>query len=244
MKTKPAEETKAALWEVRGDVRRDGVRDLFSQIAPVYDKVNSWMTLGRHVAWRAQAVASIQLQPGEEVLDLCCGTGDFFPPIRAKIGAEGRLVGLDFCAEMLDRARAKDPDAELVMGDATHLPFADAEFNAITVGWGIRNVPDIDAAHREAFRVLRSGGRFVSLDTARPANGFVRWGSTAVQNVLIPFLGRLVGKSEQYRYLPKSAGTFLDRAGLEQSMREAGFVDITWKTFCGGAIGLIGGRKP
>lgn len=229
-------------WQAQGGEKRALVRDLFAEIAPVYDRLNSLMSLRLHHRWRAAAVRKLALQNGETALDLCCGTGDFLLPLRRAAGPAGRLVGIDFCEPMLRRARAKDAAAALGLGDACRLPIRDEAVHAVTVGWGIRNVPDIDVAHREIARCLKPGGRFVSLDMAIPRNPLVRIASGWACS-LLPVLGRLVGQKRAYTYLPRSAQLFWSRERLARSMEEAGFSDVGWKDLMFGNICLHWGTK-
>jgi len=233
-----------APWTTEGEEKRTAVRAMFEEIAPNYDKVNALMSFNRHHHWRQAAVRSLHLRPGARVLDVCCGTGDFFPPLRAAIGPEGEITGIDFCQPMLDRANAKDANAKLDLGDACNLPYPDAQFDAVTVGWGIRNVPDIDLAHKEAFRVLISGGRFVSVDMAEPESRLLRAASRFATSKLLPLLGSLFGNKRAYQYLPESTKRFKTRVELKQSMEEAGFTDVQTRDFMFGNVCMHTGRKP
>jgi demethylmenaquinone methyltransferase/2-methoxy-6-polyprenyl-1,4-benzoquinol methylase len=232
-----------APWLETGDDKCRAVRRMFDQIAPVYDLLNGVMSLNLHHRWRRFAVGLLCLRPGDRALDVCCGTGDFLPPLRRAVGPQGELLGVDFSAAMLGFAPSKDAAAALTTGDACALPVASSWFDAVTVGWGIRNVPDIDLAHREAFRVLRRGGRFVSLDCAMPRNPLARLAARAAGRVLLPALGRLFGRATAYTYLPESTARFWDRERLASSMREAGFVDVAWRDLFGGNICVHFGRK-
>ena len=138
-----------------GTLPAEGVRSMFDRIAPVYDVMNRVMTVGLDQRWRRLAARAV-VRPGDEVLDACCGTGDL--AIAARGGRAGRVTGLDFSEPMLERARRKDPAIEWVQGDLLELPFADASFDAATVGFGVRNVDDLERALAELRRVLRPGG--------------------------------------------------------------------------------------
>jgi demethylmenaquinone methyltransferase/2-methoxy-6-polyprenyl-1,4-benzoquinol methylase len=142
-------------WKADGEDKRVAVNSLFADVADSYDLVNSIMSFGLHYRWRKSAVKKIAVQRGDTVLDICCGTGDFLVPLSDAVGPEGTCCGLDFCEPMLDIAKSKLGDkAELTVGDACDLPYDSERFDAATVGWGIRNVPDIPAALSEAHRVL------------------------------------------------------------------------------------------
>jgi demethylmenaquinone methyltransferase / 2-methoxy-6-polyprenyl-1,4-benzoquinol methylase len=217
---------------------------MFAEIAPQYDLLNSLMSLARHRRWRAFAVSVLQAKPGHRVLDLCCGTGDFILPIRKAVGPSGCVLGVDFCRPMLEVAQRKSVPGGLALGDALRIPARPETFDGVTVGWGIRNVPDIDAAHREIFRVLKPGGRFVSVDMAQPRNGLARWASGIATHRLLPLLGALFGKRKAYTYLPKSTSNFLNRDELRASMEAAGFHSVRWRDFMFGNICVHWGSRP
>lgn len=178
------------------------------------------------------------------MLDLCCGTGDFLTPLRSIVGTSGTLLGMDFCEPMLVSASAKDSHAKLGLADACCLPIRKNQLDGVSVGWGIRNVPDIDQAHSEAFRVLKPGKNFVSLDMARPKNAVVRFFARGITNNLLPLMGALFGKREAYTYLPQSTDRFLDRDALKASMERAGFIDVHYKDLFLGNICVHWGTKP
>jgi demethylmenaquinone methyltransferase/2-methoxy-6-polyprenyl-1,4-benzoquinol methylase len=159
------------------------------------------------------------------------------------VGKAGLVVGLDFCLPMLERAKAKLKE-RLSLGDACNLPVAGEQFDAVSVGWGIRNVPDIDAAHRELARVLKPGGRFVSLDMAVPTNNFVRRASQVVTNTVVPKVGAVFGKTSAYTYLPKSTQSFSTREQLAASMQRAGLIDVRHKDLLFGNVCIHYAQKP
>lgn len=218
---------------------------MFAEIAPSYDRVNSLMSLSLHHRWRSKAVEMLVLKPGNRVLDVCCGTGDFLSILRKKVGTTGLVAGIDFCAPMLAEAERKAPaTGRLALGDATQLPVASGSFDAVTVGWGIRNVPDIDAAHREIARVLRPGGRFVSLDMAKPRNPLVRAISGFLFENIVPRLGAFFGNTQAYTYLPKSTERFWSREQLAASMESAGLTNVHTKDLHFGNLCIHYGAKP
>lgn len=235
---------ESPIWEARGAAKRQAVQGMFAEIAGSYDRVNSLMSLFLHHRWRSAAVKMLQLRDGDSALDLCCGTGDFFAPLRSAVGPTGQVFGVDFCEPMLRQAQQKFRPTPLSLGDAGQLPLRPETVNGVTVGWGIRNLPDIDQGHREIFRVLRPGGRFASIDMAFPRNPIIRWFSVKVCGVALPRLGALIGHSRAYTYLPKSVATFPSRELLAASMERAGFVDILTKDLFFGNICIHFGRKP
>jgi demethylmenaquinone methyltransferase/2-methoxy-6-polyprenyl-1,4-benzoquinol methylase len=231
------------IWQTTGAEKRTAIQRMFGEVAPTYDRLNGLMSLYLHRKWRTLAVKALALRPGGRALDVCCGTGDFLPPLRDALGSKGLVYGIDFCAPMLAEARKKFPDYGLCLADACRLPIRDASFEGVTVGWGIRNVPDVDAAHREIWRVLTPGGRFVSIDMARPRNPLVAKMSRWAFHGLAPLLGRLFGKAEAYTYLPESTDVFLSREQLADSMRKAGFSDIRCNDLLFGNICVHWGAK-
>lgn len=196
---------------------------MFAAITPTYDLMNSMMSLRLHRRWRRAAAALLELKPGMCVLDLCCGTGDFAYPLREAVGATGTVVGLDFAEPMLRRAIAKGAPMNPTLGDACAIPFADGSFDAVTVGWGLRNVPDLDACLAETYRVLKPGGRIVSVEMALPKRGLPRALALFGHRVVIPFLGSLIGRREAYTYLPRSTEQFDSPEALAQRMMRQGF---------------------
>lgn len=235
---------ESATWVAEGQEKRAAVQRMFAAIAPTYDVCNSLMSLRGHHRWRRAAVSALNLKAGDTVADICCGTGDFFKPLRQAIGATGKLIGLDFCLPMLERSAVKDEQAGRALGDAGRLPLRSACVDAVTVGWGIRNVPDIDAAHAEIFRVLKPGGRFVSLDMAVPKSALVRAMSNLFTRRGLPILGALFKQREAYTYLPESTQRFKTREELKASMEAAGFTNVTFRDFFFGNICMHLGVKP
>lgn len=236
--------TQEPIWQAQGEQKRAAVQRMFGEIAPTYDRVNGLISFSLHHRWRAFAVSLLQLKPGETALDLCCGTGDFVTPLKQAVGAGGSVFGVDFCEPMLSLAHQKFPSVGFSLGDAGNLPVASERCHAVTVGWGIRNVPDIDAAHREICRVLKPKGRFVSLDMAQPQNPLLGSISKWAFNTLVPTIGRIFGRHEAYTYLPKSTERFWSRQELCDSMRRAGFAEVGWKNLFFGNICVHWGVKP
>src|SRR5207247_11261612 len=150
-----------------GRLAPDAVRTMFDRIAPVYDAMNRTMTAGLDRRWRAETARRV-VSPGDRVLDACCGTGDLAVAAQR---AGGKVIGLDFSERMLERARAKSDQVEWVQGDALALPFEDGSFDAATVGFGVRNLDDLEGGLRELRRVLRRGGRVGILGITRPRGG-------------------------------------------------------------------------
>jgi demethylmenaquinone methyltransferase/2-methoxy-6-polyprenyl-1,4-benzoquinol methylase len=216
-----------------GQLAPDAVRRMFDRIAPVYDAMNRTMTAGLDRRWR-RLTAKAVVSPGDSVLDACCGTGDL---AIACARAGGRVTGLDFSEPMLERARRKDPGLEWVRGDLLALPFADASFDAATVGFGVRNVDDLQRALAELRRVLRAGGRIGILEITRPRGlltPFYRFWFDGV----VPLLGKLLPGGSAYTYLPASVRRFPGPEDLAGLIAEAGFGDVRYRLFAGGIVAL------
>jgi demethylmenaquinone methyltransferase/2-methoxy-6-polyprenyl-1,4-benzoquinol methylase len=217
-----------------GRLPADGVQRMFDRIAPVYDAMNRVMTGGLDRRWRRITVEQ-SVHPGDRVLDACCGTGDL--AIAALRHGAGVVVGLDFSERMLARARAKDTAIEWLQGDVLALPFDDASFDAATVGFGIRNVDDLEAGLRELRRVLRPGGRLGILEITTPRGAlapFYRvWFDRAV-----PLLGKVLPGGAAYSYLPASVRRFPGPDELQALLERCGFGGVQYRLFAGGIVAL------
>jgi demethylmenaquinone methyltransferase / 2-methoxy-6-polyprenyl-1,4-benzoquinol methylase len=216
----------------------DSVRSMFDRIAPVYDLMNRVMTAGLDVRWRRLA-AQAAVRNGDRVLDAACGTGDLAIADR-KAGA-GRVTGLDFSEQMLVRARKKDTAIEWVQGDMLALPFADETFDAATVGFGVRNVDDLELGLRELRRVLRPGGRLAILEITQP-RGALRPFYSLWFDRIVPVLGKVLPGGEAYTYLPASVKRFPTAERLAEMLREAGFADVRFKLMGGSIVALHTGH--
>jgi demethylmenaquinone methyltransferase/2-methoxy-6-polyprenyl-1,4-benzoquinol methylase len=211
----------------------DAVRTMFDRIAPVYDVMNRIMTAGLDVRWRRLAAESV-VRRGDRVLDAAWGTGDLAIADR-KAGA-GKVTGLDFSEAMLVRARKKAP-LEWVQGDMLALPFADATFDAATVGFGVRNVADLELGLRELRRVLRPGGRLAILEITQP-RGALRPFFSLWFDRIVPLLGRVLPGGSAYSYLPASVRRFPDAETLARLLRDCGFADVRFRLLAGSIVAL------
>ena len=216
----------------------DGVRSMFDRIAPVYDAMNRVMTAGLDLRWRRLAAAAA-VRPGDRVLDAACGTGDLALADR-RAGA-GAVTGVDFSPRMLERARRKAPGLHWVEGDLLALPFAAGSFDAATVGFGVRNVADLERALAELRRVLRPGGRLAILEITRP-RGALRPFFALWFDRIVPMLGRLVPGGAAYRYLPASVARFPGAEELARLLARAGFAGVEFRLLGGSIIALHTGR--
>jgi demethylmenaquinone methyltransferase/2-methoxy-6-polyprenyl-1,4-benzoquinol methylase len=215
----------------------DAVRSMFDRIAPVYDLMNRVMTAGLDGRWR-RLTAEAVVHKGDRVLDAACGTGDL-AIADLKAGAS-RVTGLDFSEAMLARARKKAP-LEWIQGDLLALPFADATFDAATVGFGARNVADLQLALRELRRVLRPGGRLAILEITKPRGPLKPFYSLWFDRV-VPLLGKVLPGGDAYTYLPASVKRFPTAEGLADLLREAGFTDVRFRLLAGSIVALHTGQ--
>jgi demethylmenaquinone methyltransferase/2-methoxy-6-polyprenyl-1,4-benzoquinol methylase len=212
----------------------DAVRSMFDRIAPVYDLMNRFMTVGLDGRWRRLA-ASLAVRPGDRVLDAACGTGDLaLADLRA--GA-GRVTGLDFSERMLARARAKAPALEWVQGDLLALPFEAGAFDAATVGFGVRNVADLPLALHELRRVLQPGGRLAILEITQPRGALKPFFSLWFDRV-VPLLGKILPGGSAYTYLPASVKRFPAAEELAGLLREAGFERVEFRLLAGSIVAV------
>jgi demethylmenaquinone methyltransferase/2-methoxy-6-polyprenyl-1,4-benzoquinol methylase len=209
---------------------------MFDRIAPVYDAMNRTMTAGLDRRWR-RITAETVVHPGDAVLDACCGTGDL---AIACARAGGRVTGVDFSERMLERARRKAPELEWIEGDLLALPFADESFDAATVGFGVRNVEDLDRALLELRRVLRPGGRLGILEITRPGGILGPFYRVWFDRV-VPLLGKLLPGGSAYTYLPASVKRFPGPDALAELIASAGFRDVRVRRFAGGIVALHSG---
>ena len=218
------------------------VRVMFDRIAGVYDLMNSAMTAGLHHQWRERAVDRADLGPGSDALDVCCGTGDLTLALRRRIGPDGRVVGCDFSEPMLEIARRKSGQeglpAEFGWADALDLPYGDNSFDAVTVGFGARNLADLDRGISEMARVLRPGGRLVILEITRPQREPLQSFYSLWFDRIVPVLGSLAGDSDAYSYLPNSVRSFPEPRDLAGMIDRAGFTEIRWLLLAGGIIAV------
>lgn len=225
------------------------VRAMFAGIAPRYDLLNSVLSFNRHKAWRRLAVRLAKIQPGDSCLDVCTGTGDFARDLARVVGGQGRVVGSDFCEPMIRAGQGKIAKApggpiRMMVADAESLPYPDAHFDAVTVGFGVRNVVNLQKALDEMGRVVKPGGRVVILEFNRPPKV---WYKPLVDFYLfhvLPRIGGLLSRKEAYTYLPESMKHFVSREELADGLRRAGLRDIQIVNLNFGTVCIHLGTRP
>lgn len=212
--------------------KRQYVRGLFATIADRYDLITAVLSYGQDARWKKKLVSIANVRPGERALDLAAGTGDIAFAVAAR-GA--KTIGLDITHRMLQLARLRSSRAKagqtgfvpLINGDMAALPFAGASFDLVTTGYGLRNVPDLNAAIDEIARVLKPGGRLLSLDFNRPENSMVRGAYLAYLTIVGSTLGWLLHRDpETYRYIPASIRRYPGARGVAERLAARGFDDV------------------
>ncbi len=222
---------------------------MFDRVAGVYDLMNTAMTAGLHHRWRARAADRAELRPGDAALDACCGTGDLALELARRVGPEGTVVGCDFSEPMLELAREKAARLRLEQvrfewADALRLPYPNESFDAATVGFGARNLADLERGLEELVRVLRPGGRLVILEITQPRRAPLSSFYSLWFDRIVPLLGTIAGDRDAYSYLPRSVKRFPSPEGLAALMAAAGLERIRGLIMAGGIIAVHSGARP
>jgi demethylmenaquinone methyltransferase / 2-methoxy-6-polyprenyl-1,4-benzoquinol methylase len=229
-----------------GPEKRAYVREMFTAIAPTYDRLNRIISLRLDQRWRRDAVRRLGWERAPEgmYLDLCAGTLDFGAMLARQRGFRGRIVGADFVQRMLRLGRGKSSRLAPVNADALSLPFPDHAFDGAMVGWGVRNLMDLDAGLREAARVLQPGARLVILEMTLPPNPRLRRAYQFYFRRVLPRIGRMISKhTTAYTWLPESTQAFPGPPELARRMERGGFRDVRYELFLGGVTALHVGTR-
>ena len=229
--------------------KEERVHHVFEKIYTKYDSMNSIISFQRHVAWRKDVMKRMQVKKGSKALDVCCGTGDWSISLADAVEKEVTVIGLDFSKNMLSIAKKKQQELkldqlELVHGNAMELPFDDNTFDYVTIGFGLRNVPDYMTVLKEMYRVVKPGGKVVCLETSQPTLIGFRQGYYLYFRFIMPLFGKLFAKSyKEYSWLQESAKDFPGKTELKQMFLDAGFSHVEMKSYTGGVAAMHMGFK-
>lgn len=221
---------------------------MFDRVAGRYDALNSVMTAGLHHRWRERAADRAELAPGDSALDVCCGTGDLALELAGRVAPGGHVVGCDFSEPMLDLAREKAGQRNAAgvrfeWADALSLPYDAGRFDAVTVGFGVRNLANLERGLGEMARVLRPGGRLVVLEITQPSRPPLSTFYSLWFDRIVPLLGSFSDDAEAYSYLPESVRNFPSPERLAELMDGAGLERIRWTVLAGGIIAIHSGVR-
>lgn len=236
------------------DTKAGFVRENFNKIASKYDRFNDWNSFLLHRIWKNRLVREIEenLPDRLHVMDLCCGTGDISVRLENSSRVD-HITCVDFSENMLEIAKTRLKEqtekgrVRFEIGDATELKnFQDFQFDAVSIGFGLRNVDDLFKAIREIFRVLKPGGLFLNLDVGKVKNPWIRWIADFYFFKIVPILGYILwgGKNEMFDYLPVSSLVYPDQENLKSILEKLGFQEVRYKNFVFGNAVLHIAKKP
>ncbi len=247
----PAEKVSFGYKTVGAEEKKRLVHDQFTPIAGTYDRADALLSLGLHFLWKRTTVRRLGLRPGESVLDVCGGTADLALRAARRVGGSGRAVVCDFNRPMMETGRTKSGRARdgravsFVQGDAESLPFPGSSFDAVAVGFGLRNLVDLDRGLTEIFRVLKPGGRLSALEFSLPRR---RWQRSLYAfysfRLMLPAARLITGTDGPFRYLAESIRVFDPPEGVAGRLGRAGFVEVAFSLRTLGIAVIYFGRKP
>ncbi len=229
---------------MKDNQKAEKVHNVFQNISEKYDKMNSIISFNQHRAWRKDVMKRMAVEEGATALDVCTGTGDWALSISEAVGAEGKVIGLDFSENMLEVAKEKQDERQannltFIHGDAMDLPFEDETFDYVTIGFGLRNVPDYEQVLSEMYRVLKPGGKAVCLETSQPTLIGYRQLYYFYFRFIMPLFGKIFAKSyDEYAWLHESARSFPDKEELKQLFLKVGFTSVQVKGYSGGVAAM------
>lgn len=229
--------------------KEERVHHVFEKIYGKYDKMNSVISFQQHIKWRKDTMKRMNVQNGSKALDICCGTADWTIAMAEAVGAKGEVIGLDFSKNMLkigeEKVKAQNlKQVTLVHGNAMELPFPDNSFDYVTIGFGLRNVPDYLQVLKEMYRVVKPGGIAVCLETSQPTMFGFKQAYYLYFRFIMPMFGKLFAKSyEEYSWLQESARDFPGMKELSRMFTQAGFSDVMNKPYSGGVAAVHIGNK-
>ncbi|WP_053366960.1 demethylmenaquinone methyltransferase [Bacillus sp. FJAT-27245] len=229
--------------------KEERVHSVFESIYDNYDKMNSVISFKQHIAWRKDTMKRMNVRPGSKALDLCCGTADWTIALADAVGKGGEVIGLDFSKNMLKVGQQKIKalnlaNATLIHGNAMELPFPDNTFDYVTIGFGLRNVPDYMQVLKEMHRVVKPGGLAVCLETSQPTLPVYRQLYFFYFKYIMPLFGKMFAKSyNEYSWLQESARDFPGAKKLAGMFEKAGFQKVSYKPYSGGAAAAHFGQK-
>lgn len=230
--------------------KEERVHHVFEKIYKRYDFMNSVISFNRHKTWRKDVMKIMQVKTGDQALDVCCGTGDWSFSLAQATGEQGKVVGLDFSENMLSVANNKltketCPQLQFIHGNAMELPFETNSFDFVTIGFGLRNVPEYKKVLEEMTRVVKPGGKVVCLETSQPTAIGFRQLYYFYFRFIMPFVGRLLAKShDEYAWLHESAKSFPGKNELKELFEEVGLKSVQVKGYTGGVAAMHLGIKP
>lgn len=229
---------------MKQQTKRERVHNVFQNISDHYDKMNAIISFNRHRAWRKDVMKRMKVERGKKALDVCTGTGDWALALAEAVGDKGNVIGLDFSENMLKVAEEKLAKTSLknvsfINGDAMDLPFPDNSFDYVTIGFGLRNVPDYKRVLKEMHRVCKPGGQVVCLETSQPTLfGYRQLYYFYFQHIM-PLFGKIFAKSyDEYAWLNESAREFPGKEELKEMFLNVGFKEVKVKSYSGGVAAM------
>ncbi|MCM3566785.1 demethylmenaquinone methyltransferase [Neobacillus mesonae] len=229
--------------------KEERVHHVFEKISEDYDKMNSVISFQQHIKWRTDTMNRMNVQPGSKALDVCCGTADWTIALAEAVGPSGEVTGIDFSQNMLNVGKEKIEhlglkQVKLIHGNAMELPFSDNSFDYVTIGFGLRNVPDYLQVLKEMHRVVKPGGKVVCLETSQPTMFGYRQLFFFYFRFIMPLFGKMFAKSyAEYSWLQESAREFPGMKELARLFEQAGLKNVKYKPYNGGAAAVHIGIK-